>query len=54
MKLYQATFRGRKAGAIGIFYTITTTVKGKDKKEARLNLYKDYDHIMNLKLKEVD
>jgi len=50
---YIANFRGRKVGAIGIFYDITAEVEGYSKKDARLNLYEKYEHISELKLTEV-
>lgn len=53
MKEYYAKFRGRKAGSIGVTYQIATMVKGKDKKTARLNLYKEYEHITCLTLEKV-
>lgn len=51
-KTWHATFTGREKGAIGIFYTITTTVKGNLKEDAHFALYDRYEHIHGLKLKE--
>ena len=53
MKDYYAKFNGRLKGAIGIFYQISTMVKGYNKKDAELNLYKTYEHILFLRLEEV-
>jgi hypothetical protein len=39
MKTYLAKFTGREKNAIGIFYFISTTVTGNNKKDAELNLY---------------
>lgn len=47
---YRAEFYGRKAGAIGIFYWITTEVEGDDPDAARLALYDRYEHISKLRL----
>ena len=52
MKTYTAKFTGRKVGAIGIFYPITTTVQAENEEAARLKLYDKYEHIMGLKLTE--
>lgn len=51
--LYKASFRGRKLGAEGIFYPIVTYVHGDNRQHARLNLYKDWDHVFKLELEEV-
>lgn len=45
MKTYDVVFKGREINAIGIFYTIHTTVKGNDEHDALMNLYEKYDHI---------
>jgi hypothetical protein len=45
MKKFTITFNGRKAGAIGIMYDSTVTVEAKDKTEALLKLYDDYEHV---------
>ena len=54
MKTYKATFYGRKVGAIGIRYLIEDTVSADNKEAARLKLYDKYEHISDLKLKEVE
>jgi len=51
---YKANFIGRKRGAIGINYSIETITEGKDKNEAGLKLYDEYEHISQLKLTELD
>lgn len=53
MKTYKATFYGRENGSMGRFYGIETTVHGCDEKQANINLYKKWEHIMSLKLEEV-
>ena len=50
MKTYTASFKGRKNGAIGVFYWITCKVQGENEKQAELNLYKEYEHIQQLTL----
>ena len=54
MKKYKAIFRGREAGAIGIFYSIYAEVEAENKKAAELKLYEKYEHITRLDLREVD
>lgn len=51
---YRATFTGRKVGAIGVFYSISTEVEGSTPEQARLNLYERFDHIRDLTLTPVD
>jgi hypothetical protein len=53
MNTYKVKFRGREAGAIGIFYQIETTVQGKNEKDALLKLYEKYDHISFPRFEEV-
>lgn len=52
-KTYIAYFTGRTKGAIGISQHYSTTVRGIDEEDARINLYERYDHILQLKLKLV-
>ena len=52
-RLYLASFTGRLIGAIGVSYQITDTTHGKDREEARLNLYDRYENIHGLRLTEV-
>jgi hypothetical protein len=47
---YYATFKGRRVGAIGIFYNHSKVCEGRNEKEAILDLYKTHEHISNLKL----
>ena len=49
-RLPQATFVGRKKGAIGIFYPITTTVEGDNVEQATLNLYERFEHVHKLQI----
>lgn len=51
MNKYEATFTGRKLGAIGTFYPIRTVCEGNNEKEARSNLYSEYDSVLHLRLK---
>lgn len=51
---YVATFNGKRKNADGISYQITTTVEGDNKDEARINLYDRFDHIIGLKLEEIN
>ncbi len=50
---YNAIFTGCTRGAIGIHYTIRTTIEGADPEAARLALYEYFDHIQGLILKPV-
>lgn len=50
MKKYTFSFRGRQAGAIGIFYQIIDTYKADSISEAKSLLYEDYEHIQGLKI----
>jgi hypothetical protein len=47
---YAAVFYGRAKGAIGISYPIHTTVEGKNRKQAELNLYDRFEHVHGLTL----
>jgi len=49
---YKASFVGRLVGAIGISYPITIIIKATNKDQARLNLYKNYEHIKRLLLEK--
>ncbi len=49
-KLFKFSFVGRKAGAIGIFYKINTSIRATDKQHALNLLYTDYEHIQGLKM----
>lgn len=50
---YNATFYGRTKGAIGVFYNVSTTIEAENEHKAHNKLYDFYEHIMDLKLKEV-
>tara|TARA_R110000803_G_scaffold35405_8_gene76600 strand:- start:2799 stop:2966 length:168 start_codon:yes stop_codon:yes gene_type:complete len=53
MKTYKVTFTGRKLGAIGIFYKISTTTQAPENAtddEIGLTLYDHYEHIQELKI----
>lgn len=52
MKTYQASFKGRLVGAIGIFEQFRDTVEAFNYEEARIKLYDKYEHITDLKLVE--
>ena len=47
---YTARFNGKLQGAIGISYQIVTEVEGENEEQARINLYRTYEHIMRLEL----
>jgi hypothetical protein len=56
MKTYNVTFTGRQKNAIGIFYKISISIqapKDATAEEIRLKLYDDYEHISNLKIKNL-
>jgi hypothetical protein len=50
MKVYTFSFRGRRVGAIGVFYKIKASYKCNSMSEAKTKLYKDYEHIHQLKV----
>jgi hypothetical protein len=50
MREFDFTFRGRKAGAIGVAYFVATTIKAASLAEAYKVLYGRYEHIQFLKL----
>ena len=50
MKEWQATFTGRKVGALGKCSYVSCTVTGNTEEDARVHLYDTYEHITNLKL----
>ena len=52
--LYKADFFGRKLGAIGSFYAITTETHGANEEEAKLSLYDRYEHVLKLKLTPIE
>lgn len=53
-KTYIAYFTGKTKDAIGRSQNYSTTVRGIDEEEARINLYERYDHIIQLKLKLIN
>ena len=46
MNYYMVIFKGRKLGAIGVFYDITTDVWADSRENAVYALYKKYDFAM--------
>lgn len=50
MKKYTFSFTGRQTGAIGIFYSISETYECENMSEAKSCLYRDYEHISQLKI----
>lgn len=53
MKTFKVSFKGRKIGAIGIFYKISDTVtmpKDSTNEQVLLNLYDKYEHISEFKI----
>ena len=47
---YGAAFIGRRVGAIGVCYHITTSVCGDSEEQARLALYERFEHVHRLVL----
>ena len=47
---YNCTFYGRKLNACGITYLITYTVQADNAEDARLELYKHFEHISYLNI----
>ena len=50
LPLWDASFVGRAARALGVFYGIRTVAEGENEEEARLDLYRRWEHISGLKL----
>lgn len=53
MKKFKVSFKGRKVGASGIFYKISTVIempKNSTFKEINLKLYDNYEHISELRI----
>lgn len=51
--IYRARFEGRNIDAQGVFRPFTTYCYGDDLEEARLDLYKHFEHIHHLSLRQV-
>lgn len=52
LKKYKFNFMGRKAGAIGISYKISTSYNAESLRDAVKKLYTDYQHVRFLKAQE--
>ena len=53
MKKFKVSFKGRKVGAIGIFYRIREVLempKDSTQDQIRLKLYDKYEHISEFKI----
>lgn len=50
---YRVTFKGRKAGAIGIFYPISIVVEADDPEAAKLKAYDEHEHCHGMVCKPV-
>ena len=48
--IYNISFIGRKAGAIGSTYKINDKIEAKNEAEFIEKLYKKYDHVSKLKI----
>ena len=51
LKKFKCSFIGRLASSIGKTYKIKTTIEAVNEEEARLELYKNYEHITELIIK---
>lgn len=50
MRTWQASFKGRQKGAIGVFYHINVEVMADTLNEVIEKLYEKYEHISELKI----
>ena len=50
MKMFKFSFNGRNITAIGMTHKITVTYEATDVKDCFYMLYRDYEHITDLKL----
>jgi hypothetical protein len=51
--IYRVSFRGREAGAIGIFSRFAITVRADNEEQARLKLYETHDHITDARFEPI-
>ena len=55
MKTYKVSWqKGRRAGAIGIFYPGSVVVKAENEKAAHLKAYDTHDHLLFVTVTEMD
>ena len=55
MKTYRVSWqKGRRAGAIGIFYPDSVVVQAENEKAAHLKAYDTHDHLMHVTVTEMD
>lgn len=52
MATFNIKFHGRQTGAIGITYDISESYECSNLSELKSMLYRDYEHIRGLKIKE--
>ncbi len=53
MNTYKISFTGKVKGAIGCFSMFTVDVIAKDRTEAIINLYKDYEHVLGPEITQI-
>mgnify|MGYP003115581635 FL=1 len=55
MKTYRVSWKkGRRVGAIGIFYPDSVIVEANSPEEAHMKAYDTHDHLMLVDVEEVD
>ena len=55
MKTYRVSWqKGRRAGAIGIFYPDSVVVQAENERAAHLKAYDTHDHLMHVTVTEMD
>ncbi len=55
MKTYKVSWqKGRRAGAIGIFYPGSVVVQAENERAAHLKAYDTHEHLMNVTVTEMD
>lgn len=53
LKLFEMNFNGRLVGAIGATYPNNVNIQAENEDQARLKLYKDFEHISGLEIKNL-
>lgn len=55
MKTYRVSWqKGRRAGAIGIFYPASVVVQAENERAAHLKAYDTHEHLMHVTVTEMD
>lgn len=54
MKTYEARFRGRQVGAIGIFYDIKTLVSAENEEQAERKIADSFERVSPIEFTELN